>query len=403
MDPIYTSLREILRADTEYVLMNISVDNMHMLLSWYDTAFSDQVMQHITEKTRSLSHQIILSERNGLDQVVLVLEDAHSADAEQLVLDMVKQVQLFKHPTTKEPIHIRVSVGIVPFKGNVENVEELMKQAYLATNSIKQEPAQFYATYAAAQHAMQQNKEEMSRFAELQKALQQQRLCLAYQPVISAATGAAESYECLLRMVQKDGSVTTAGPMLPIAEKLGYIEQIDNFVLEQVVDTVKNTPNLTLAFNVSNLTTENNTWLKQCMQLLSDPAVAERVHVEITETAANMDMRQTSYFVAALQSLGCKVLLDDFGAGYTSFKQLRSLSVDRVKIDGSFVMGLQHSPDNELFIRTLLDFCKAYRVETVAECVETGEVAKTLMKLGVDYMQGYYFGKPDTDLKQIAA
>ncbi|MCB2082008.1 MAG: EAL domain-containing protein, partial [Rickettsiales bacterium] len=120
---------------------------------------------------------------------------------------------------------------------------------------------------------------------------------------------------------------------------------------------------------------------------------ARRLVVEITETAAQRDLRQTAYFVAALQSLGCKVALDDFGAGYTSFRQLKSLSVDIVKIDGSYIRNLTANSENQLFIKTLLDFNHSYGLKTVAECVESGDVAKMLMDMHVDYMQGYYFGK----------
>jgi EAL domain-containing protein (putative c-di-GMP-specific phosphodiesterase class I) len=96
-----------------------------------------------------------------------------------------------------------------------------------------------------------------------------------------------------------------------------------------------------------------------------------------------------------MQALGCKVALDDFGTGYTSFHQLKYLSLDVVKIDGIYIRNLKENTENYLFIKTLLDFSKSYGLETVAEFVESGEVAKILMSLGVDYLQGYFFGKPE--------
>jgi len=89
--------------------------------------------------------------------------------------------------------------------------------------------------------------------------------------------------------------------------------------------------------------------------------------------------------------------LDDFGSGYTSFRQLKTLSIDMVKIDGAFIRDLVENGDNRFFVKTLLDFTKAIGLKAVAEFVETGEVAKMLMEMGVEYMQGYYFGKPDTN------
>jgi len=115
--------------------------------------------------------------------------------------------------------------------------------------------------------------------------------------------------------------------------------------------------------------------------------------VEITETAAHRDLRKAAYFVAAIQSVGGCVALDDFGSGYTSFRQLKSLSVDLVKIDGAFVKDIAQNADSRFFVKTLLEFSHGFGLHAVAEFVENGEIAKILMELGVDYMQGYYFGK----------
>ncbi len=97
----------------------------------------------------------------------------------------------------------------------------------------------------------------------------------------------------------------------------------------------------------------------------------------------------------AVRGLGCRVALDDFGAGYTSFRNLRALTVDVVKIDGSFVRDVALSKDNQLFIKSLVGLARGFGLRTVAECVESGEDARTLQDHGVDYMQGYFYGRPD--------
>ena len=171
---------------------------------------------------------------------------------------------------------------------------------------------------------------------------------------------------------------------------------IDHMVLDMVIKELELAPQLVLAFNVSNLTTENAHWLQHFRDLLKDrPHIANRLIVEITETAAQRDLRRTAYFVASVQEMGCQVALDDFGSGYTSFRQLKSLSVDTIKIDGAFIRDLADNKDNRFFVKTLLDFTKGFGLKSVAEYVENGETAKMLMELGIDAMQGYYFGKPE--------
>ena len=125
--------------------------------------------------------------------------------------------------------------------------------------------------------------------------------------------------------------------------------------------------------------------------------MAERLVIEITETAAMYDIEETAHFVTAVRDLGCQVAVDDFGAGYTTFRHLKSLTVDLVKIDGSFVKGICNSTENQLFIRNLLSLAKTFGLETVAECVENEDEAAYLAKEGVELLQGWFFGKPSLE------
>ena len=123
--------------------------------------------------------------------------------------------------------------------------------------------------------------------------------------------------------------------------------------------------------------------------------VAERMTVELTETAALQAFEENARFVSRLRDMGCKVAIDDFGAGYTSFHNLRNLAVDLVKIDVIYVKDLSRTPDNQLFVRTLVDLAKNFHLQTVAEWVGSEEDAQLLSSFGVDYFQGFYFGEPD--------
>jgi len=124
------------------------------------------------------------------------------------------------------------------------------------------------------------------------------------------------------------------------------------------------------------------------------PEIAERLIVEITETAGLEDVEACSHFVSTLRDLGCQIALDDFGAGYTSFRHLKQLAVNMIKIDGAFVRNIGENPDNLAFVRTLIDLARTFNLQTVAECVETLEEAETMRNEGVDFLQGYAFGAP---------
>jgi EAL domain-containing protein (putative c-di-GMP-specific phosphodiesterase class I) len=131
--------------------------------------------------------------------------------------------------------------------------------------------------------------------------------------------------------------------------------------------------------------------------------LAERLTIEITETAAISNLEDTAKFVAALKGLGCRVALDDFGAGYSSFRRLRLLGVDMVKIDGSFIENLGNQAEDELFVRTLIELAKSFGITTVGEWVGDEKTAKLLEKAGVAYMQGYFFGAPELTKPTVPA
>jgi EAL domain-containing protein (putative c-di-GMP-specific phosphodiesterase class I) len=127
----------------------------------------------------------------------------------------------------------------------------------------------------------------------------------------------------------------------------------------------------------------------------ANPEIGPRLVVEITETAALHDIEESARFVNVVRDLGCRVAIDDFGAGFTSFRHLKALTVDLVKIDGSFVRNLSQSQDNQLFIRNLLSLAETFGLQAVAEFVENEGDAELLTKAGVHYLQGYYFGRPN--------
>jgi EAL domain-containing protein (putative c-di-GMP-specific phosphodiesterase class I) len=228
-------------------------------------------------------------------------------------------------------------------------------------------------------------------------ALRQDRLLFAFQPVVCAATGKVDYFECLLRMRDEQGNVVGGADFITTIERLGLIGLIDRFVLERTVQELSTHPEVRLGFNVSGLTACDRPWLRSLISRLRDrPDLGRRLVVEITETAALYDIEETARFVDALRHAGCRVALDDFGAGHTSLRHLQTLAIDIVKIDGSFVRNLADSPENQVFLRHLVGLTKSFGLTTVAECVESAEDAALLHAEGIDYLQGFFFGQPMT-------
>src|SRR6185312_5921565 len=190
-----------------------------------------------------------------------------------------------------------------------------------------------------------------------------------------------------------DGSILSNNEIVPAAERLGLIRLLDHRVLELVVENMAAAPNLNCSVNVSPESSADPEWLAGLTALLrAHGHVAERLIVELTETAAIHDVGDTRGFVTRLKDLGCRIAMDDFGAGYASFRNLRKLGVDIVKIDGAYIQNMIKSPDDRAFVHTLIDLARRLGLKTVAEWVQNEETAAALNALECDYLQGALIG-----------
>jgi EAL domain-containing protein (putative c-di-GMP-specific phosphodiesterase class I) len=240
--------------------------------------------------------------------------------------------------------------------------------------------------------------------AMVQAALRQGRLFFAFQPVVCASTGEVDYFECLLRMRDEQGRIIAGGEFITAVEGLGLIGLIDRYVLQQTIRELDNHPEVRLGLNISSLTACDRSWLRALVTMLQDrPDLSRRLVVEITETAALSDLEESAHFVNTLRHTGCRVALDDFGAGHTSLRHLQVLVVDTVKIDGSFVRNLADKPENRVFLRHLLGLTRGFGFSTVAECVENAEDAALLCAEGIGYLQGYYVGPPTIERQWFGA
>lgn len=234
--------------------------------------------------------------------------------------------------------------------------------------------------------------------ASVQAALRQDRLLFAYQPVVHAATGEVDYFECLLRLRDPERGLVACGEFVAAIEEVGLIGLIDRFALGRVVEELAVEPGIKLGLNVSALTACDRSWLRALMALLRrNPGLAGRLVIEITETAALDNLAETARFVDALRHAGCRVALDDFGAGHTSMRHLQVLAVDTIKIDGGFVRNLPARRESRVFLRHLLGLTRDFGFSTVAECVETAEEAEVLCAEGIGFMQGFHFGRPEIE------
>jgi diguanylate cyclase (GGDEF)-like protein len=287
------------------------------------------------------------------------------------------------------------SVGAVWLPSVAATSQEAMLRAELALDKARANGRDGFALYEVSPQRETARLRQMGIADEVVKALKENRLRLAFQPIVGARSRKPSHYEGLLRLARPDGTILTAGHFVPAAEQMGIVHLIDRFALDATIAELKAHANVTLAVNVSGTAASDPAWLQDFVDTVrGEQAVAARLIVELTETAALHHFEENARFVSQLRELGVRVAIDDFGAGYTSFRNLQMLHVDTVKIDGSYVENLSQSPENQVFVRTLVGLAKSFDIKTVAEWVGSDEDAALLQSFGVDYFQGFFFGEP---------
>jgi EAL domain-containing protein (putative c-di-GMP-specific phosphodiesterase class I) len=236
-------------------------------------------------------------------------------------------------------------------------------------------------------------KRTLARAGALGVAISQRRFTLAYQPVVSLTTGLAHHHEALVRF--EDGGSPFA--LIRMAEEFDLIEELDHAIVEQAVKKLANDQErkLRLAVNVSGRTIGNETFVDHVGRLLAKYDEAKgRLIFEITETCAIDNLTVANQHIQSLRGMGSLVCLDDFGAGSSSFSYLQQLTLDIVKIDGRYVRELADNGRDGALVRRLVELCKDLNIRTVAEMVETVEVEEIVRAAGVDFAQGWLYGKP---------
>lgn len=230
----------------------------------------------------------------------------------------------------------------------------------------------------------------------VRRAVERGDAVLAFQPIVQAdRPGRPAFYEGLIRIIDETGRLVPLRDFMPLAELSELGRQIDCVSLALGLRALAEEPGLRLSVNMSARSIAYPDWIRTLRHGLSaDPSIAERLILEITESSAMGLADQVQPFMRELQAKGISFALDDFGAGYTSFRYLRDFSFDLIKIDGQFIREISEHPDNQVLTQALMSIARHFDMFTVAEQVETADDAAFLIDLGIDCLQGFYFGAP---------
>jgi diguanylate cyclase (GGDEF)-like protein len=373
----------------------ISVNNLAVINETFGIEVGDQVIAEVGRRIRAKLRGGDVLGRYSSNKFGIVLVGCGRGALRIAAERLIKAVSETTIVTTAMRVTATISLGGVVIPDQARSVQDAVNFAMRALDVAKTKRFDCFVAYEPSPSSDTARLRNKSIAESVLAALDDNRMRLVLQPMVSTKTGKAEIFEALLRMERPDGSLMSAGEFVPVVEQLGLSRLIDRRTLELTADLLKRHPDLVLSVNVSGLTCSDREWLTALRRLTNDrPDVLTRLIVEITETVALEELDQSANFVDTLKELGCRVAIDDFGAGYTSFKNLKHLNVDMVKIDGAFVKNLADDTSDQIFVKTMIELANKFKMETVAEWVGDERAAQFLRNAGITYMQGYYYGRP---------
>jgi diguanylate cyclase (GGDEF)-like protein len=374
-----------------------AVNNLAVVNETFGFDIGDEVIGHVARIIREKLRGGDTLGRYSSNKFGIILNDCGPGAMRIAAERFMKAVRSATIRTSACQLSATISVGGVILPDQVSTVQQALNTALQALDRAKHKRLDCFMAYEPSPTRDSARQRNITIADDVITALDEGRMRLVLQSMVSAKTGKPVIYECLLRMLRPDGSLVSAGEFIPVAEQLGLSRLVDMRTLELAIELLKRHTNLRLSVNVSSLTAGDHEWVVALHRLSAGRQdITSRLIVEITETAAIHDLDQTIAFVDTLKELGCKVAIDDFGAGYTSFKNLKVLNADMVKIDGAFVKDMVRDTSDQVFIKTMIELANTFGMETVAEWVGDKETAEMLQAAGVTYLQGYHYGLPLT-------
>jgi diguanylate cyclase (GGDEF)-like protein len=398
------TLEEAMRSRSSCGFLLVAIDNLGRINDSYGFDIADEVIAAVAKRIRGRMRGKDSLGRYSGTKFGIVLTECTPDDMATAADRLLAGVRDEMVPTAAGPVAVTVTIGGVTAPRHARSVPEVLARAKEALDAAKGKRRGSFFAYRPNLERDALRRDNMRATDEIVAALNERRIFLAYETVVASITRLPAFYECLMRVRRTDGTLLGASDVVPVAERLGLVRFLDHRVLELVVSELAAAPTLQASVNVSPASTTHPDWWAGLDSLLRTHAgVSERLIVEITESAAIHDVDETRGFVARVKDLGCRIAIDDFGAGYTSFRNLRKLGVDIVKIDGAFVENLIRSEDDRAFVRTLIDLARRLGLATVAEWVQDERTAKTLEAWGCEYLQGAHVGLASLERPWLAS
>ncbi len=396
----------------QHALLNISLNKVQLKLLTDSCGYDarDDVFRQVSAILESTVDNEDCVTRVDDTDFRLVIESCSMKNAEQQARHIIQKFLEYRFEWQSNRYELNVCIGIAMLNKTTQSIADILEHAESACLAAKKLGRNHLHTYSEKDALSTQRHGHRQRLQQLQNAIDEDRLVLYKQPICSLGSPAQSDHcEVLIRMLDKDGSIIPPGEFLPVAEQYHLMPVIDRWVVKQTLFLIRDKQlslinESHLSINLSGQTLGDESFLDEVLVLFKETNVAyDKVCFEITETALISNFSHAQKFITTLRARGCKFSLDDFGSGLSSFTYLKTLSVDYLKIDGSFVVGIIDDEKDFNMVKSIHQIGQFMGMKTVAEFIENDKILECVKEIGIDYGQGYALGKPEAIIKKVNA
>lgn len=381
-------------------LVLIDLDKFQLLNTTHGFEAGDAFLKKLAVLlNQTISNAYSLS-RLSSDEFAVVFKNIHDQDLKQTCEKIKQAIREFKYHWHQEEITTSACLGVVRIDENFANINDVLAAADHTSRLAKTKGSNITQFYQTDDPELKRHAEEITRYADLKKAITQGNFVLYRQEIRATQQNETTAkYEVLIRMLDKQDNIIAPFHFLPAAEKYGLMAKIDRWVIEstfQFLAAQLDSDQSSYNINISSKTLSEKKNINFVSQLFDKYAIQpQRINFEITETSAISYLENALSFMNAMKTKGCSFSLDDFGTGLASFDYLRKLPIDFIKIDGVFVKDMQNTPNDVAFIEAIHKISSQMGIKTVAEFVENDFIFNKLKDIGINYAQGYFIHRPE--------
>ncbi len=371
-------------------LMIVDIDGFKFINDTYGHPVGDEVLRTVANSLRANKHRAGTVARIAGDEFALLLQDVNEVEAEQIGHLIHQDISHLVIPLPIGQLTVQTSMGIAVAPVHGKTPQDLVRAADVALYHAKKSGRNRVDTLTRERG--EAIMDIFSQGFEVRNAISAGMILPFMQPIVDLKTRKIFAYEVLTRMRRGDTYVP-ADDFIPIAEDLGLIREMDLFVIGQALNAIPK--NVHLFVNISLSSFYAPEFAQQLRDLLNSPIAKDRsITLEFTERETVEMSHEFIQLFDDIRAGSCNVALDDFGVGYSTYSYLRALRPEFVKIDGSFVLKLKENQEDVKIVEQIRELAHIVGAHTIAEHIEDEETIAMLIKMGVDYGQGYYFSKP---------